>query len=264
MGLFNEDYWRKSRLKEALHISHNDVAKLFCNNNDIICNRMRNKIRATKIEGARRFSRLTKDAFLHSMFNDEDVLIDDWDVQLKVGGDFEKGWNFCLTERMMTYPKTKSEKNEPMPSLEAIIGLLKCNTPNAAIVFWENDICYITKLIGETLETKKAYQVKSTLATKWREDITDMEWQEIIEKPVMPKKPKYQFERKEIRVDGFQYGQPEEYVDGKTYYEYEEDSFVRKNWRHIYYENIHYEEKLSSYKRDLVLHTQIMKGLVDA
>jgi hypothetical protein len=98
-----EDYFKKLRLGYALGISKQEVHRLFCNQNDIICKRMRNNIRAINKNQHNYRSNLTKDCFLHQMFNDEDVIIEDWDVQLKVGGDFEKGWNFKLKEALLYY-----------------------------------------------------------------------------------------------------------------------------------------------------------------
>ncbi len=106
----------------------------------------------------------------------------------------------------------------------------------------------ITKFVDSKVVTKQGFNVSSTHEIKWKEELTEKELVEIKTKPIKPEKCKYLWERKETYVDGYRFPQPEEYVDGKTYSEYPLDSYIRKNWRIIEYQNKNYDKKLSEYK----------------
>ena len=99
----------------------------------------------------------------------------------------------------------------------------------------------------DKLWNSKKYYNPYTFQYGRRKEHSAKSWNQIITPPIFPDKPKYNFERKEIEVEGFRFLQPESYIDGKTYFEYEETSFVRKNWRHIEYECKSYSKKCEDY-----------------
>ena len=115
---------------------------------------------------------------------------------------------------------------------------------------------YMVKYINHQYVKKTDYWIQSSLQYKWLEDCSEKERNEILTEPKLPEPLKYKFERKFEAKDGFQYPQPKEYIDDKTYFEYPADSYVRTHWRHIEYETIHYLECCNEYYDKLELYKQ--------
>lgn len=57
-------------------------------------------------------------------------------------------------------------------------------------------------------------------------------------------KPKYYIQTFYEKRQGFQYEQPVERLNGKSYYEHPEDSFERQNWGSIYWDSRKYNDAL--------------------
>ena len=90
--------------------------------------------------------------------------------------------------------------------------------------------------------------------------LNELQINELLTEPIKPLKSIYNFERiwykKEVIVQGFK-GFVEDYIDyinGKSYYEYPENSYERKNWRNIEYENKNYNKNLELYYYNLKLY----------
>lgn len=78
--------------------------------------------------------------------------------------------------------------------------------------------------------------------------------------PVKPSDLIYKFER--IWKDNYTGFKPYvDYINGKTYDEYPEDSYIKKNWRSIEYENKNYSKNLEEYYFQLKLYNEYKKIL---
>lgn len=90
--------------------------------------------------------------------------------------------------------------------------------------------------------------------------ITPSERLLILTEPAKPSDLIYKFER--IWKDNYTGFKPYvDYINGKTYDEYPEDSYIKKNWRSIEYENKNYSKNLEEYYFQLKLYNKYKKIL---
>lgn len=115
----------------------------------------------------------------------------------------------------------------------------------------------LSKVINGEVVTKPEIYNPYTFTSKWKEDLSSSELSQITTKPIRPKKLKHTFERiayqKKVCVQGHSgfVTDYKEYIDGKTYYEYQENSNIRKSWRVI-------ENKIKNYNSDLKEYNRLM------